>query len=386
MRTAFLALLVALSAQLGPAAGRAEATAAPDAPAAERAEGAPDILVIGDSQLSFGAGEAFVDLLGHMAGSCGLAPGATTGVIGVRSSSVVSWTGRSRQEKAAICDVDPKWKVNAGAYGTLAQPDRTYVQIGRDPRGQFRFCAPDRSPLQAVFADGYYDPGLLILFLMGNAAQRWAASPDAALQDARALAADLPPGLPCVFMTSAPTYGAREVALRSRAQDNIARALAMTGHRCTFVAGFTPATIRANMGNAAHFRRHASGRVKDPFHPTGAAAERFLSLRQPALCAAIAGQMARAAARRPTAGAAPLANALPYSIAPIATPASAATAPARNHGSALKGGFGASDAGTAGLSSRASTSPGSFGPKRAITSAVRARSRSSAFGPTFSAM
>jgi hypothetical protein len=74
--------------------------------------------------------------------------------------------------KGAICDVDPKWKVNAGVYGTLSQGKNPYVQIGRG--AQFQFCRPTVSPLQAVFADGYYAPDLVIFFLMGNATERWA--------------------------------------------------------------------------------------------------------------------------------------------------------------------------------------------------------------------
>jgi hypothetical protein len=271
------------------------AAAARAEPGAGRAPGAPDVLVLGDSQLTFGAGAAFVEALGRMAGDCGLQAGATVGVIGVRSSALTSWTGRSRQAKAPICDVDRTWKVNAATYGTLAQGKNPYVQIGHDRNGQFRFCTAGISPLQAVFAGGYYRPRLLILFMLGNAADRWAGSPAAALQDVRALMADLPPGLPCVFMTSAPPHGARHVQLRQRAQDNIARAFADSGARCGFVAGFTPATVAENRGNAANFRRTATGRVKDPFHPTEAAARRFLALRQAALCRAIADQMARAA-------------------------------------------------------------------------------------------
>jgi hypothetical protein len=261
-------------------------------PAAGTAAGAPDILVLGDSQLTFGAGAAFVDLLTGLAGRCGIDAGATVGVIGVRSSALTSWTGRSRQAKAAICDKDRTWMVNAAVYGTLSQGSNPYVQIGDDRRGQFRFCSAGSSPLQAVFAGGYYRPRLVILFMLGNAADRWAASPAAAAQDARAMEADLPPDLPCIFMTSAPPYGARDVRLRQRAQDNLARAMAETGNRCAFVAGFTPATVAENQGNAANFRRNSAGRVKDGFHPTETAARRFLSLRRTALCRAIADQLA----------------------------------------------------------------------------------------------
>ncbi|MGB8813233.1 MAG: SGNH/GDSL hydrolase family protein [Paracoccaceae bacterium] len=258
-------------------------------PAPAETTGAPDILVLGDSQLSFGTGTAFVDLLGDMAGSCGIDAKASIGVIGVRSSTLTAWTGLTKANKAAICNVDPKWKVNAGVYGTLSQGENPYVQIGRG--AQFQFCRAGVSPLEAVFEDGYYRPKLLILYLLGNAADRWAESEALALADVRATMADLPANQPCILMTTAPTYGRKIVALRQRAQDNLERAFAASGSRCSFVRGFTPETIQANMGNERHFRRKKSGEVKDPFHPTEQAARKFLALRRSALCRAAQAQL-----------------------------------------------------------------------------------------------
>ena len=170
-------------------------------------KGSPDILVLGDSQLSFGAGVAFVELFGAMRGDCGLAPKATVGVIGVRSSTLQSWTSTGRSAKSAICDVDPKWKVNAGVYGTLSKGENPYVQIGLGE--QFQFFSHERSPLEAVFQDGYYRPDLVLMFLMAN------------------------------------------------------------------------------------FRRKGSGKVKDPYHPTEAAARKFMALQRGALCRAVAQQLGR---------------------------------------------------------------------------------------------
>jgi hypothetical protein len=254
-------------------------------------QGAPDILVLGDSQLSFGAGAAFVALFGAMRGDCGLDRDATVGVIGVRSSTLQSWTSTGKAAKAAICDADPKWKVNAGAYGTLSQGENPYVQIGRGE--QFQFCSPERSPLEAVFHDGYYQPDLVLMFLMGNAADRWADSPEVALQDVRSFMADLPKGQPCIFMTSAPPYGEKAVRQRQKAQDNIAAAFAKAGSRCSFVPGFTAETVAENMGNAANFRRRNSRKVKDPYHPTEAAARKFMALQRGALCKAVTDQLGR---------------------------------------------------------------------------------------------
>jgi hypothetical protein len=253
------------------------------------APAAPDVLVLGDSQLSFGAGQAFVTLFEDLRGDCGLEPAATVGVIGVRSSNLLSWTSSGKAAKSAICDVDPKWKVNAGAYGTLSQGDNPFVQIGQG--SQFQLCRNDLSPLEAVFHDGYYRPKVLVMFLLGNATERWAGSPEAAVQDVRSFLADLPAGQPCIFMTSAPPYGEKVVRLRQQAQDNIEAAFAKAGRQCSFVPGFTPETVRENLGNAANFRRKSSGKVKDPYHPTEAAARRFLSLRREALCKAVAAQL-----------------------------------------------------------------------------------------------
>ncbi len=257
--------------------------------AAAEVAGSPDILVLGDSQLTFGAGKAFVEVLDAMKGDCGLAPNTSVGVIGVRSSTLQSWTSTGKSAKSAICDVDPKWKVNAGAYGTLSPGENPYVQIGQG--NQFQFCSPERSPLEAVFHDGYYQPRLLIMFLMGNATERWAGSPEAALQDVRSFLADVPKGQPCIFMTSAPPYGEKPVRLRQKAQDNIEAAFAKVGGQCSFVPGFTEATVRENLGNEANFRRKASGKVKDPYHPTEAAARKFMALQRNALCKAIAAEL-----------------------------------------------------------------------------------------------
>jgi hypothetical protein len=278
MKLETIGLIAALAMTFCPITAQAEA------------QGSPDVLVLGDSQLSFGAGKAFVALFQDLRGRCGLAQDATVGVIGVRSSTLVAWTSQRASAKGAICDVDAKWKVNAGVYGTLSQGESPYVQIGRGD--QFQFCTPDRSPLEAVFHDGYYRPQLLIMFLMGNATERWADSPEAALQDVRAFLADLPDGQPCIFMTSAPPFGEKSVRLRQKAQDNIEAAFAKAGGQCSFVPGFTAETVAENMGNAANFRRNASGRVKDPFHPTEAAAERFMALQRDALCQAVAAQLA----------------------------------------------------------------------------------------------
>jgi hypothetical protein len=249
----------------------------------------PDILVVGDSQLTFGAGIAFVDFFRAIAGQCRVRREMSVGVIGVRSSSLKAWTSTSAAGKKPICDLDPKWKFNAGSYGVLNRGPNPYVQIGQGEA--YQFCRPGQTPFEAMFGDGYYRPKLLILFFLGNSTERWADDASAAAQDVRDTMANLPASLPCIFMTTAPPYKEKALTQRLRAQQNIEAAFAKAGARCSFVPGYTPATIAANLDNAANFRRKPDGSVKDPFHPTEAAAHAFLELQTDALCHAVSQQL-----------------------------------------------------------------------------------------------
>lgn len=249
----------------------------------------PDVLVLGDSQLSFGAGVAFVEFFKKHGASCGLPKSASVGVIGVRSSQLVAWTARDKTGKKSICDVDPKWKVNAGSFGVVNKTNNKYVQIGQG--AAYQFCKPDTSPFQAMFAEGYYNPKLLVLFILGNASERWAGSEAEALNDVRRTMKDLPADLPCVFMTTAPAYTENVVRQRKQAQDNIEKAFATVGKRCSFVPGYTAATIAANLGNPSNFRQKPDGSVKDPYHPTEDSARQFLSLVKNDFCKAIRTQL-----------------------------------------------------------------------------------------------
>jgi hypothetical protein len=249
----------------------------------------PDVLVLGDSQLSFGAGVAFVEFFKKNAAACGLPKPSSVGVIGVRSSQLVAWTARDAVGKKSICDIDPKWKVNAGSFGVVNKTKNKYVQIGQG--NAYQFCKPGQSPFQAMFAQGYYNPKLLVLFILGNATERWANSESEALEDVRRTMKDLPPNLPCVFMTTAPAYTDKVVAQRKQAQGNIEKAFKTVGKRCSFVRGYTDATISANLGNPANFRRKPDGSVKDPYHPTEESARQFLSLVKTDFCNAIRSQV-----------------------------------------------------------------------------------------------
>lgn len=273
-------LVIVVLCWLGPASGLGHA---------EDSFESPDVLVLGDSQLSFGAGVAFLEFFKKHGASCGLPKSSSIGVIGVRSSQLVAWTAREVKGKKSICDVDPKWKVNAGSFGVVNKTKNKYVQIGQG--AAYQFCKPGQSPFQAMFADGYYDPKLLVLFILGNATERWANSYADALLDVKRTIKDLPPSLPCVFMTTAPAYTESVVKQRKQAQDNVERAFSATGKRCSFVRGYTDATIAANLGNAANFRRKPDGTVKDPYHPTEDSARRFLSLVKADFCNAIRAQL-----------------------------------------------------------------------------------------------
>lgn len=254
---------------------------------AEQSFKSPDILVLGDSQLSFGAGPAFVDFLTMLEKNCGTSDtkSLSVGVIGVRSTSLGSWVARSGRAKGPICNVDPKWRVNAGSYGSLNQSQNQYVQIGQGT--PYQFCKKGKSAFEAMFENGYYMPRLMILFFLGNSAERWANDADAAVRDVRETMQQLPADLPCIFMTTAPPYAKRVLDLRLAAQANLEKAFAAEGRHCTFIPGLTDVTIPANVGHKENFRRHKSGKIRDPYHPTEAAAVNFLKLNKRQLCQAI---------------------------------------------------------------------------------------------------
>lgn len=255
----------------------------------------PDVFVLGDSQITFGAGPPLAGLFGDLPGRCAshwgehtavrLPTGARAGVMGIRSTSVHALVARNGRAKDLVCEKDKKWGVNAGSYGALRHPKRRFEQVGEHPHNQF--CQEGRSPLEAIFHEGYYDPSLVVLLFLGNSTQRWDKEPELLAQDVRALTAQLPPGLPCVFGTTAPGYKASINERRERAQRNFARALTAAGQRCEFVPGIVPETTAEFQGNSKYFRRKKSGEVRDATHLNAAGARRFVSLRTPALCEAV---------------------------------------------------------------------------------------------------
>lgn len=255
----------------------------------------PDIVILGDSQIPFGSGPAFLNFFENIKGHC--PPTAeqakdlktlgdmNVAVIGVRSTSLHSWTARKGRSKRAICDVDPKWKVNAGTYGFINRTGNKYAQIGRG--ASYQFCEKGKSAFEAMFAPDYYQPRLLLMSFLGNATSRWAGSREKALEDVRNTMAQIPHGTPCIFMTTAPPYSKKIADRRLRAQANIKWAFEEADAACSFVEGATPETVAANLGNKNHFRHTKSGRVKDPFHPNERAAKNFFTVEMDDICHAI---------------------------------------------------------------------------------------------------
>jgi hypothetical protein len=144
-----------------------------------------------------------------------------------------------------------------------------------------------------MFRDDYYAPKLLLMSFLGNSAKRWANSEADAVKDVKAMMSQLPPDMPCIFMTTAPAYKKDIVDLRLRAQKNLMSAFETTGSRCTFVPGATPQTVAANQGNKHYFRLNKSGMVKDPYHPNQKAAENFFALEMDGICNAVFDQIER---------------------------------------------------------------------------------------------
>ncbi|MEP2470198.1 MULTISPECIES: SGNH/GDSL hydrolase family protein [Roseobacteraceae] len=255
----------------------------------------PEILILGDSQISFGSGPAFLEFFSDIKKHCNPTPKQKenlkrlgemrVGVIGVRSSSIGSWTARRGAAKDTICKEDRKWRVNAGTYGFVNMTDNKYVQIGKGK--EYQFCAPKKSAFEEMFRQDYYAPDLLLLSFLGNSAKRWAESPERALEDVEQMMSQLPQDLPCIFMTTAPAFSKKIIDLRLKAQKNLMAAFETSGARCTFVPGATPQTVLANQGNKNYFRLNKNGMVKDPYHPNAAAARNFFALEMNGICNAI---------------------------------------------------------------------------------------------------
>lgn len=260
----------------------------------------PDILVLGDSQLVFGSGPAFLDFFQNLKTHCGADEeksanltklgDMSVGILGARSTSLNSWSGRSDEMKWDVCEPDPNWPVNATLHGVIKTTDEEYLQIGKD--SELPFCQPNRSPFEAMFADGRYSPKLFIMYFLGKSTERWTKDAEGTLQDVTATVSQIPEDTGCIFMTTAPSYRQEIIDYRLPAQEKLKEAFSKAGRRCTFIEGLNPDTIKANRGNKDFFAQKENGEVQDPYHPNGKAAEKFLQVQTDRICTAVFEQLA----------------------------------------------------------------------------------------------
>lgn len=260
------------------------------------AQASPDILVLGDSQISFGAGEVYLEFFGNLREQCrGTEVGSSTlsqlgelstTALGVRSTSLHSWVARGGAAKGTICDVDKKYGVNAGVYGLGGNNKRKFVQVGRDTG--VKYCRPNQSAFEGLFESGNGVPKLLILAFLGNAEKRWANDPALAAQDVKRTLDQIPADVPCVFLSTVPVFSKKTNDQRMRAQTNVVDAFRNSGGHCKVVEGFSDETRAVIEGQARFFKRNSAGRVTDPHHPSKAATRMFVDLNRDALCKSIA--------------------------------------------------------------------------------------------------
>jgi hypothetical protein len=271
--------------------------AAHAASAKAKAQAPVDLLVIGDSQISFGSGPAFEAFFADFATHCADADitaqqrmavsDLKVGMVGVRSTGLTTWLARSNRGKRMMCvrDPDPRGLVNASVWGAMQRNQKQrWVQIGDAPG--YRYCKQGQSTLRAMLATFPRPPKLIMFHVMATDSFRWT-TPKRIEDDLKRLEADLPDKTACIYFTTAPTYRTSVNARRVRAQAKLAAAISKTGSRCRLINGLTPATRKAFEGNAAFFYRHKSGRVRDPYHPTNAAARVYLKRHAKAVCKAV---------------------------------------------------------------------------------------------------
>ena len=198
-----------------------------------------DILVIGDSQISFGSGPALESFFAKFADRCAHtnvtkstrhAIGAMTlGMVGVRSTGLTTWLARSKRGKRMMCvrDPDPRGLVNASVWGAMRRSQR-WVQIGSH-RG-YRYCKPGQSTLRTMMQSFMMPPKLVIFHVMATDTNRWH-TPKRIKHDLERLEADLPKDTACLYFTTAPTYRKSVNKRRVLAQTMLGEAIRETGSR-----------------------------------------------------------------------------------------------------------------------------------------------------------
>ncbi len=254
----------------------------------------PKILMLGDSQLSFGAGEVVLDFFDNLKMRCDDIVDQTmlldelqkmrTTLIGARSSSLQPWTTTGGWAYDKLCKKDKTWGVNASIWGHGRKENVPYVQIGEHK--DYQFCKSGKTPIQALFEAGY-NPNLLIFNILGNNAKRWANNPKSADMDVMKFIEQTPAHIPCIYMTTLPIHTKRRNTQRFKAQEAIRAAFSKAGNRCVFVQTLDKKTISLVQGHNKYFKRKKNGRVKDPFHPQKAAARKVYQLKNTEICKAI---------------------------------------------------------------------------------------------------
>lgn len=260
-----------------------------------------EILVIGDSQVAFHGGAAYVDFFQTINNRCSAVlpdeaksfaklDNLNVGVLGVRATSIDTWVARTEKGKAKICVPEKSWPVNARGFGVLTHPKpKTFVQTGKDP--SYPLCQDGRSAVDAMFETVGIAPELLVFTFLGNSKKRWLRKPEDATKDAANLASQIPAHTPCVFMTSSPTFKMDENQKRVMAQDYFIKALKQQGKGCVPVTGLTEASIGKIENMPSFFKRDPKGKVKDSFHPNAEGVAAFLDTLTPGLCLAVAQAM-----------------------------------------------------------------------------------------------
>lgn len=250
-----------------------------------------DILMLGDSQLAFGSGPAFVKFFKNFSKRCaGLGlpesklrkvEAMSFGILGVRATGLHMWLSRSKKGTRMICVRDPAGYDNASTYGAMRYNKSRWVQIGESRH--HRFCGSSRSPMENIMAQLPEAPKLTIFHFLGLSAYHWLKK-SRLLADLTKVNKQLPMETSCLFVTTIPAYLRKINRPRIKAQAALEEALMDERHRCGFVAGQTKKTLGAFQGNPAYYYKRRDGRVKDPYHTTPAGAARFLAIRGPAIC------------------------------------------------------------------------------------------------------
>ena len=261
-----------------------------------------DLLVVGDSQILFRGGPAYLDHFNQLAQTCGtLIPeraadftrhfSGDVGVAGIRAATTNSWLAREGKEKDALCVPEKSWPKNTRGFGVLHTPDKKFHQTGRD--GNYPLCQPNQSPLETLFKEVGTNPKLLVLAILGKHANVWAKDKALAHKDAAELAAQVPASTPCLYLTTAPSFSEKQNAKRRVGQDHFFSGFQNAGGACLPVKGLTNETISAFEGNNKFYKTREDGTVRDVFHPNDLGIRSFLKTVSPAMCRALVAIMDR---------------------------------------------------------------------------------------------